>query len=330
MICMLFSYGSFMSPLTAIDLFCGCGGLSQGLTDSGINVICGVDIWDKAIETYKHNHQHIGLCEDLTKLQPETVANLIKTSHVDIIVGGPPCQSFSLAGKRDKNDPRGTLFMEYLRFVKFFKPKLIIMENVPGMLSMKTATGTKVIDVIVEEFSKIGYVVEYKILHAKEFGVPQMRKRVIFYGKPFDSNIGLSHPEPVLTTNFNPVKTVLEKKEDVSSSYYLSAKALDGIKAKKERMKEKGNGFGAQFLDFDRPCFTIPARYYKDGYDALVKYDDNCVRRLTERETARVQTFPDSYVFRGNKKEVYMQIGNAVPCRLAYYIGLHAIKLLSQ
>jgi site-specific DNA-cytosine methylase len=118
--------------------------------------------------------------------------------------------------------------------------------------------------------------------------------------------------------------------EQVDKPYYLTEKALNGIRVKKERMKAAGNGFGAQFLDLTRPCYTIPARYYKDGYDALVKYGENCVRRLTEREVARVQSFPTGYLFKGSKKDVYMQLGNAVPCRLGLCIGQHAIKLLDQ
>lgn len=318
-----------MEPITAIDLFCGCGGLTQGLKTAGIEVLCGIDVWDRAIETYRHNHMHFGLCEDIKELDPHTVADLLETQHVDLIVGGPPCQGMSLAGKRDKNDPRNSLFMEYIRFVEFFKPKLLIMENVPGILSMKMASGKKIIDVIVEEFAKIGYVVEYKVLYAADYGVPQIRKRVIFYGKPIDSSVTLSHPSPAVQQHV-AVSTILEDKETVDRTYFLSDKALAGIRAKKERMKACGNGFGAQFLNFDRPSYTIPARYYKDGYDALVRYDESCVRRLTEREAARVQSFPENYQFIGNKKEVYMQIGNAVPCKLAYHVGLHAIMLLRQ
>jgi len=321
-----------MTCAVAIDLFCGCGGLTTGLVAAGIDVICGIDVWDTAIETYRHNHHHLGLCEDIQTLEPSYVAELIETDHVDIIAGGPPCQGFSLAGKRDRKDPRNSLFMEYIKFVKYFKPKLVIMENVQGILSMKTQNGGKVIDVIMEEFNKAGYEVIYKVLHAADFGVPQMRKRVIFYGKPIGvESVSLSHPIPVLEpTQHVAVRTVLEPKDNVHQSYYLSEKALAGIRAKKERMKAAGNGFGAQFLDVSKPCYTIPARYYKDGYDALVRYDENCVRRLTESEVARVQTFPDNYKFMGNKKDIYMQIGNAVPCKLGFHIGKHALKLLAE
>lgn len=205
------------------------------------------------------------------------------------------------------------------------------MENVPGILSMKTINNDKVLDIILQEFLNIGYQVEYKILHAADFGVPQMRKRVIFIGKPIESQISLSHPQPVLSSSEHiPVRTILEDRDHIPASYFLSEKALNGIRIKKEKMKEKGHGFGAQFLDLNRTCYTIPARYYKDGYDALLRYEENCVRRLTEKEVARIQTFPETYHFVGNKKEIFMQIGNAVPCLLAYHIGLHSIKLLSE
>lgn len=316
---------------TAIDLFCGCGGLSKGLTDAGIEVLCGIDVWDKAIETYKKNLNHYAICSDLTKLQPEDVAREIGTRDIDIIAGGPPCQGFSIAGRRDSKDPRNSLFMEYIRFVKYFKPKLILMENVQGILSMKNASGESVKDIIIEEFRKAGYKIEYKTLLAADYEVPQIRKRVIFIGRPLHSDSEISHPPPVLTTeNHIPVSSVLFNIDDVPRSYFLSEKAIAGIEKKKQVMASKGYGFGAQYLKLNKPCYTIPARYYKDGYDALVKYDDKNIRRLTEREVARVQSFPDSYEFVGNKKEVYMQNGNAVPCKLGYHLGKHLSYLLSQ
>ena len=125
--------------LNVIDLFCGCGGMSKGLTDAGLNIIAGIDIWDKAIENYNKNFEHKAYCEDLTKLSPEKFNELYnkENKNIDILVGGPPCQSFSIAGKRDKNDPRNALFMEYVKYLDYFNPKAFIMENVIGMLSKK-------------------------------------------------------------------------------------------------------------------------------------------------------------------------------------------------
>jgi DNA (cytosine-5)-methyltransferase 1 len=114
----------------------------------------------------------------------------------------------------------------------------------------------------------------------------------------------------------------------VDSKYFLSEKAIKGINAKKEKSKLNGNGFGAQFLDPEKPSYTIPARYWKDGYDALVKYDEKTIRRLTISELKKIQSFPDNYIIKGNNKEIIMQIGNAVACKFAYHLGKYIIKIL--
>lgn len=315
------------NKLNAIDLFCGCGGMSKGLTEAGINVVAGIDVWDVAIESYKKNFNHIALCKDLEKFPPEDCDKLIDTS-IDIIAGGPPCQGFSMAGKRDKKDPRNSLFMEFYKYLKYFKPKIFIMENVMGILSMKTLDGVKVIDIIMKKLNK-KYNCCINKLYASDFEVPQIRRRVIIIGIRKDLNKIPNEIEPILKKSERiGVGTILEKKEDVDKKFYLSKKALDGIKAKKEKMKAKGHGFGAQFLSLDKPSYTIPARYWKDGYDALVKYNDNEIRRLTILELKRIQSFPDNYILIGNRKNMIMQIGNAVACRFAYHLGKYVIHIL--
>jgi site-specific DNA-cytosine methylase len=116
----------------------------------------------------------------------------------------------------------------------------------------------------------------------------------------------------------------------IDSSYFLSEKAILGIQNKKERMQKEGKGFGAQFIDFDKPCFTIPARYWKDGYDALVKYSDTEIRRLTIQELKEIQSFPDTFILCGSNKDQIIQIGNAVPCKFAFHLGKHLIHLYSK
>jgi len=314
-----------------LDLFCGCGGMSKGLTDAGLNVIAGIDIWDKAIENYNKNYKHKAYCQDLTKLSPEQFNTLYnkEKKNIDIIVGGPPCQSFSIAGKRDKNDPRNALFMEYVKYLDYFKPKAFIMENVIGMLSKKTESGEKVITIIMDELNK-NYNCMINKLYASDFEVPQNRRRTIIIGIRKDLNIIPKGPEPIIqqVKDRIPVKTVLIPKELVNVKYYLSEKALLGIANKKGVSKEKGFGFGAQMLDFNKPSYTIPARYWKDGYDALVKYNDKEIRRLTIIELKRIQSFPDNYIMDGSNKDIIMQIGNAVPCKLAYYLGKYLINIL--
>lgn len=317
--------------INVIDLFCGCGGMSKGLTDSGLNVIAGIDIWNKAIENYKRNFHHIGACEDLTQLLPEMFDDTYNPEHkiIDVIVGSPPCQSFSIAGRRDKKDPRGLLYVEYGKYVKYFKPKLFMMENVIGILSMKKLDGSKVIDDIMNMFEDEYNCIICK-LYASDFEVPQNRRRTIIIGVRKDLDIIPELPEPVLSVvNRIAVGSVLLPREEIDKSYYLSSKALDGIKNKKDKSKKNGTGFGAQFLDIDKPSYTIPARYWRDGYDALVKYTDTEVRRLTITELKRIQTFPDDYKIEGSKKDVITQIGNAVACRFAYHLGKYIIKTLN-
>lgn len=316
--------------LNVIDLFCGCGGMSKGLTDAGLNIIAGIDVWDKAVNNYNKNFIHKAYCEDLTKLSPDKFNDLYNKNNkeIDVLVGGPPCQSFSIAGKRDKNDPRNALFMEYVKYLNYFKPKAFIMENVIGMLSKKTEKGEKVIDIIMEQLSK-DYNCIINKLYASDYEVPQNRRRTIIIGIRKDLNIIPQEPKSYLLFEERiPVKNILLPRDQVDLSHFLSEKAIQGIINKKQKSKERGAGFGAQFLNMDKPSYTIPARYWKDGYDALVKYNEKEIRRLTIVELKRIQTFPDNYILEGSKKDIIMQIGNAVACRFAYHLGKYIINIL--
>lgn len=317
--------------MNVIDLFCGCGGMSKGLTDAGLNIIAGIDIWDKAVESYNKNFEHKAFCQDLTKFTPEMFDQTYNKENktVDILVGGPPCQSFSIAGKRDKNDPRNALFMEYVKYLDYFSPKAFIMENVIGMLSKKTANGENVIDIIMEQLNR-NYNCIINKLYASDFEVPQNRRRVIIIGIRKDLNIIPKEPTPIIKSVKDrvPVKTVLIPKDEVDERYYLSERAIEGIENKKKVNKEKGYGFGAQILNPEKPSYTIPARYWKDGYDALVKYNETEIRRLTITELKRIQSFPDTYIINGSNKDIIMQIGNAVACKFAYHLGKYIINTL--
>lgn len=321
------------SRINAIDLFCGCGGMSKGLNDAGINVIGAVDIWDKAVESYNQNNGNHAHCHDLTNFPPESFNEKYNQSNqrVDLIVGGPPCQSFSIAGRRDKNDPRNSLFVEFVKYLNYFNPKVFLMENVVGMLSKKTADNEKVIDIIMSELEQ-NYNCLITKLYASDFEVPQNRRRVIIIGVRKDLNIEPTEPVKVISEVAHriPVSNILLERSEVPQSQYLSEKAITGIKKKKEASKARGCGFGAQFLKMDKPSYTIPARYWKDGYDALVKYDEENIRRLTITELKRIQSFPDNYILVGTKKDQIMQIGNAVACRFAYHLGIHVNSMIEN
>jgi DNA (cytosine-5)-methyltransferase 1 len=221
--------------------------------------------------------------------------------------------------------------MEYVKYLDYFKPKAFIMENVIGMLSKKTATGENVIDIIMEQLSR-NYNCIINKLYASDFEVPQNRRRTIIIGIRKDLNILPVPPEPVAKSVRDriAVKNILIPREHVDQKYYLSERALAGIAKKKGTNKKNGFGFGAQMLDSEKPSYTIPARYWKDGYDALVRYNDKDIRRLTIVELKRIQSFPDSYIIEGSNKDIIMQIGNAVACRFAFHLGKYIQATLDK
>ncbi|MHA1285096.1 MAG: DNA (cytosine-5-)-methyltransferase [Promethearchaeota archaeon] len=320
------------NDLIVIDLFSGAGGMVQGFVQAGFIPILAIDFFKSACKTLKFNHpKTYVICKDIRNVSEKYLENLLNGKKPTVIIGGPPCQGFSIAGKQDPNDPRNSLFMEFIRILKFFKAPFFVMENVPGILSSKNAKGEPIIDIIVNEFRKIGYrVLEPKILNAADYGVPQSRKRVIIVGTNTKNKI-IFPPFPTHAENpknqlfplkkWVPVKSVLFKKEEVNPKYMHSLKMIEGFQKRKKRNMNKGKGYGWQILNLNKPSYTISARYWKDGSDALVKYNDKEIRMLTERECARIQTFPDNYIFFGSRAEIYSQIGNAVPCLLAQRIA---------
>lgn len=312
--------------IRVVDLFSGAGGLTYGFSNSSYNVLFAVEHDKYAAQTYSANYKHPMLNTDIQQLD----ADLLRTQYgpADVVIGGPPCQGFSMAGKRDTKDPRNSLFMDYLRFVRAFQPKYFVMENVPGILTMKTSSGQLVVSIIQSEVERIGYRLKWKILTACDYGVPQKRRRVVFLGWRNDVSEP-THPEPTHTKdNYVCMRDVLIPKEGVAQKYYHSQKMIDGFLARKERNKANGKGFGAQIIRSDEPCFTISARYYKDGSDALVRYSDTEIRRLTEKEAARVQSFPDTFIWPCSGVQTYKQIGNAVACKLGEAISSSLLKYL--
>ena len=167
-----------------IDLFAGCGGLSKGFEMAGFEVSGFVEYWQPAIGTHLKNFPDCSFIgKDITTIFDKEILEFISLNgKIDGIVGGPPCQGFSTIGKRDNKDPRNSLFKEFLRFVKIIEPDFFLMENVKGLLSSKLRNGKKVIDVILSEFSKLGYQTNFQLLNSAEYGVPQIRERVFIFG----------------------------------------------------------------------------------------------------------------------------------------------------
>ena len=194
--------------IKVVDLFSGCGGLSYGLEKAGFNVLLGVDNWGESLKTFKHNHPHAETLEaDISKVKGSDIKKLIGNKKIDLIVGGPPCQGFSLSGPRKFYDKRNRLYLDFVRIVRELKPKAFVIENVPGLAAL---FGGKVKERIIEEFSKMGYRVEAKVLNASDYGIPQNRRRIIFVGLKGDKIFHF--PEP---THFENAHSSHRKKISV-------------------------------------------------------------------------------------------------------------------
>ncbi|MCD8385715.1 MAG: DNA cytosine methyltransferase [Bacteroidales bacterium] len=173
-----------------IDLFSGCGGMSLGFEMCGFSPALAIDNWQDALTTYTYNRKGAKtLCADLSTIDPYQIKAQLGTKKIDIIIGGPPCQGFSVAGKRIIDDKRNTLYRSFVKFVEAFSPKAFVMENVPQILTMGNGI---ILNSIIHDFENIGYRISYKILTASDYGVPQNRRRAFFVGTP---DINFKFPE---------------------------------------------------------------------------------------------------------------------------------------
>jgi len=342
---------------TVIDLFCGCGGLSQGFIDAGYEIKLGIDNWQDAINTFKYNHEKsIGIVSDLFITTPLEIKKQTKINEVDVIVGGPPCQGFSIAGKRFIDDERNKLYKSFVDFVDFFKPKAFLLENVPNIISMGKGIFR---DNIVEDFERIGYKVTYKVLMASDFGVPQNRKRAFFVG--IRNGEEFIFPKPLETEKISSEEAISDLPDisiDDNSEYPLPPKTeyqkiirngskklfnhqLTNHKEKTveiismvpdggnykdlpEHLKEiRKVNIAWTRLNSKKPSFTIDT-----GHRHHFHYKYN--RVPTVRESARLQSFPDNFVFLGSKTSQYKQVGNAVPPILAKHLAIELKKYLDD
>ncbi len=300
-----------------MDLFCGAGGLSEGFKEAGFTSILGIDHDKDALETFAENHKEAKtICGDISDISKQEILNKIGNQNVDLVIGGPPCQGFSMAGRRNPKDPRNKLVQEFLRIVKDFQPKFFVIENVQGFRTMTDKKGKLVLDIVKELAKESGYYVEAHFLNSKDYSVAQKRKRMFLIGsKKKNIKYDIKKTKEVVVGN------LILPKENIEKTYFYSQKLIDGFIRRGKRNKKLKRGFGWQFLNMDDQSYTISARYYKDGCEALVKYDEKfkpgSIRKLTEKECARIQSFPNKYKFVSGKIKTYKQIGNAVPPKMA-------------
>lgn len=309
-----------MREFTAISLFSGAGGLDMGFERAGFKTIWANDIESDACKTHENWSTAKVVCGNIADIDAKDIPDS------DIMLGGFPCQGFSLSGPRKIDDSRNVLYKHYVRVVKEKKPKMFVGENVKGLLTMDDG---KIIDAIVEDFSNCGYNVTYKLVNAKDYYVPEDRERVIIVGFRKDLNINkLDFPLPRKT--IVTMKDVLQNlpvfdDDDVCNAPYSSRYMSRNRKR-----------------DWNEVSYTIPAMAKQvtlwPGSPDMIKVDkdlwrfgDNGVtRRLSWREAAAIQTFPNGMKFFGDIVSKYKQIGNAVPVRLAEIIATHLFGVLSN
>lgn len=347
---------------TIIDMFCGCGGLSRGFMDAGYEVLLGIDNNDWALESFKANHDKaIAMNGDL--FQGSTIlemASLTNNRQIDLIIGGPPCQGFSLTGKREEDDERNSLFQAMVNAVAFFQPKAFVLENVPGLATLYKGKAKKA---IIQEFSDLGYTINDQILYAPDYGVPQIRKRLFIVGLKDDKLF--EFPEPLLSPdNYITCEDAIGDLHDFEVNlgneiddykFPAATRYQKKMRKKTDRLynhvgtkhtqlvidvislvPEGGNhkdlpegvGDSRKFNEaWTRYHSKKPSKTIDTGHRNHFHYKYH--RVPTVRENARLQSFPDDFKFFGNKTEQYKQVGNAVPPLLGYHLGLQLKKYLN-
>ncbi|MCL2125918.1 MAG: DNA cytosine methyltransferase [Oscillospiraceae bacterium] len=356
-----------------IDLFCGCGGFSLGFRNAGFNIKLGIDLWSDAIDTFKRNFpEALALNIDIDEVSSNLVENLLDIScnEIDVVIGGPPCQGFSVSGKRKEDDPRNALYKSFVTLVGAIRPKIFIMENVPGIVRLFDG---KVMERIIGDFSALGYGVSYQILSADRYGVPQHRRRVFIVGiskykvkhtqeftfpcHDIENGIEtqmITCKDAISDLDFVPDDIVLGEDIDyglpASTEYQVLMRAGStrlrnhSVTLHSERTKEiiamvpDGCNYKSLPPDLWNTRKVNIAWTRMDSNKPCFTIDTGhnhhfhyrANRVPTVRESARIQSFPDLFEFSGIKTSQLRQVGNAVPPILAEAIAREAVKILEM
>lgn len=299
--------------MKVVSLFSGAGGLDLGFKMAGHEIVWANDIYEDAVETYRRNIGDHIVCKDIATVEINDIPDC------DIVIGGFPCQGFSVANtKRNTADERNGLYRQLARVIKAKRPKFFLAENVKGILSL--AKG-EVMKMIVNDFSGLGYRVEYRLLNSADYGVPQCRQRVIIVGVREDIDFNYDYPDP----------THSERGSLLTESWVTVADAMADIPSPDvpnnlpnhvySKYKLGFNGYlGHRPLNPAKPAPTVTARGDNKGGVVILPHP-NGLRRMSGRELASVQSFPLNYEFCGPLSSVYRQIGNAVPPMLAFAVA---------
>lgn len=321
--------------LKLISLFSGCGGMDLGFCGNfsvlgktyeknPYDILFSNDIIQKACDTYSHNFDCKAYCCDVKELDYSLLPK------ADVVIGGFPCQDFSLAGKRRGLDAeRGRLYLEMKKVIEYVKPMAFVAENVDGIRRNKVGDNSSALDVILDDFRTLGYNIVYKTLNAADYGVPQNRIRVIIVGIKKELHKSMKYPKP--TNGNNSSSPWITSKEAIDDLWTLIDKTPIKNHTSKDYSKAKfypGKAMqGNCRIKADRPAPTIRSEHHGniEGHYRTTNPDTpddvDGWRRLSVRECARLQTFPDNFEFPVSSSDAYKQIGNAVPPVLAWHIA---------
>ena len=349
-----------------IDLFCGCGGLSEGFKLAGFNIIGGIDFNQRAIDTYNHNFKNAkGICCDLLEMDKDKIIEEFgDLKDIDVIIGGPPCQGFSSANRWQKEaaDPRNRLFFEFVKFVDLAKPKAVLIENVRGIVTRDNGYAKQRIE---EIFHDRGYFITNRILDASEYGVPQKRLRNFFVAvKDGEFNFDdIKKSDKHYTVKdaigelYNLENNIAERKliptppQNDYTRYLRRSDNLivnDEIRYPAEKVQERISYVPQGGNWQNVPEHLWPSQRNNRHSSAYKRLDENQVsvtidtgnnhsnyfhplynRLPTIREAARLQSFPDEFEFIGSRSDQYRQVGNAVPPLLAKAIAMEILRKIS-
>ncbi|MBA2403256.1 MAG: DNA cytosine methyltransferase [Bdellovibrionales bacterium] len=334
--------------LSFIDLFSGCGGLSHGLEMAGHKCLLGVDVNKEAIQSFAANHHQAAVyLGDIKQLKEKNLKQLLKGQKVDMVVGGPPCQGFSTVGRGEVEDDRNQLFKQFVRIVKVTQPKVILFENVTGLVAKKNQL---IMKQIFEYFEKLGYNMDARVLSAEEFGVPEKRRRTIIMGvKDGECIFPIATHGTRASKKAVTVKEALKNLKSPDGKTYNHDVRMAEVKKTEDRERLKFIPAGRciryqhdekEFLPkklwFDVNWKTLRENRFRQTRLQRLPLNEPSPtiltartsyyhpiepRYLTPREAAACQSFPNDFIFHGSQTAVFRQIGNAVPPLLARALG---------